>query len=366
MRGLAFALLALGCHSKVEAPPEDASPGDTVAADVAAGPPVLAFVGTVTGKVHVVDVTAMADRLTIAAGHSAIHGTAVMPDKVTIYTMNYGESRVDKRKLASDLSDAPVVLSIPVKAPPTFLTRSPDARFIATGATDSAMHGGVPVRFQGQEVATFIATETDAIVLALPLETPAAVLYAPDASRGYVLAQKSREIPVVDLKTLTVVETWVVAERTDNDFASGRGAVRASDGVVCVSNMEHHNVSCLDPKAPSEQWLLDSPELVPHDMSFDAVGRLWVQAADHRPDAGHEAEATTIASAVLVFDVEARTIVKELAWDYSIWHVKVGPNGRAYVSGSWGTVVIYDTTDFSLVAAVSLASGPEPVMSVDF
>jgi hypothetical protein len=409
---LATALLFMACSG-------DGDDGqDTQSSDVATDasswtwpdPPdeLLAFVTTVTGKVYVLDTKQGAVVNQVDAAPASIHGVAVMDGQRTIYVPTF--DGVDKIEFAADMTSFEVTKSFALSKSPLVLAVSPDQKTIVTGSSEPAFW----TAGEGDQFAVIISTDTDELVAELQFDSPARASFSPDSSHAYIIQQNSAEVPVVDLATATVTSTLVnkaleegypacealaaamTAEESctpgaqdlepdgctlcrcqaDNTWhcslvTPGHGAVRASDGLLCISNLSRESLTCMNPDDPDNQWVIDTPGEFPHDLHFDPVtGYLWYQAMARIPIAADEAGNTEIPCAVAIYNVDAGAEVHRLEWDYGIWHVSLAPDNRAYASGSFHTVVVYDRQTYEKIEEVRDDLGPvgapQPIMEIDF
>ena len=122
---------------------------------------------------------------------------------------------------------------------------------------------------------------------------------------------------------------------------------------------------------PENQWVIETPGDFPHDLHFDPVtGYLWFQSMQQIPVAADEQGNTEIPCAITVYNLDAGEVVKRLGWDYGLWHVSLAPDNKAYASGSFHTVVVYDRQTYEKVEEVRDGLGtvgaPQPIMEIDF
>jgi len=368
----------------------------------------FAFVTTVTGKVYVLDTKQGAVVNQVDAAPASIHGVAVMDGQRTIYVPTF--DGVDKIDFAADLTTFEVTKSFALSKSPLVLAVSPDQKTIVTGSSEPAFW----TAGEGEQFAAFIRTDTDELAAEMSFDSPARVSFSPDSSKAYVIQQNSAEVPVVDLETLTVSNTItnkaleegypacdalaasMTAEESctpgaqdlepegctlcrcqaDNTWhcslvTPGHGAVRASDGLLCISNLSRESLTCMNPDDPDNQWVVDTPGEFPHDLHFDPVtGYLWYQAMERIPIAADELGNTEIPCAVTVYDVDGGAVVQRMDWDNGLWHISLAPDNRAYASGSFHTVVVYDRQTYEKLEEIRDDLGPvdapQPIMEIDF
>ena len=371
-----------GCASTNEASPDagtdavasdaPAAPEEAVAADagtelgddVPPAPTVYGSVVTVTGKAIVFDPATLAVKISIPVTHTSMHGPGLRDAARVLWAPEPTKNRVDRIEIAKDWSTSTVETSIPLTAAPSFLEMSPDGKIVATGSATPVL--GVQGTATSNKAA-FIDADAKVLRAELPFDSPAHIQFAPDGSVAYVLQQKTGDIPVVDMKTFTVVDTLVNPGFKEGQTASGEGDVRPSDGYMCVANLTSSSVTCMDPKKPADAWIEKFSGEGPHDLCFDASGeRLWIQAAAGITSPGDEFGNTEVPTTIFVLDVASHARLNEIHWDFSFWHVATGPGGRMFVSASWGSLLAYDDTTYELVGSAKLGTGPQPLMTVDF
>jgi len=368
----------------------------------------LAFVTTVTGKVYVLNTKDGGVINQIDAAPASIHGVGVMEGQRTIYVPTF--EGVDKVSFSSDMTTFDVTKSFALQKPPLMLSLSPDRTMIATGSSEPAFWSVG----EGKQFASFMRTDTDELVGELEFDSPARISFSPDSKFAYVVQQNSSEIPVVNLETMSVEKTLnnkvleaafpecdaLAASMTAEDSCTpgaqelepegctlcrckadntwycslvtpGHGAVRSSDGLFCVVNLTRESITCMAPDDPESQWVIETPGDFPHDLHFDPVtGYLWFQSMQRIPIAADEQGNTEIPCAITVYNVETREVLKRMEWDYGLWHVSLAPDNKAYASGSFHTVVVYDRQTYEKVEEVRDGLGtvgaPQPIMEIDF
>ena len=359
---LCFAWMFAACAS------EGANPQDAVVPDAGgppAGGPRYAFICTVTGKLQVVDLQALSVISTVQLTYGSVHGVGVTKDRHVVYAPNPSFTRVDKLQFSEDMATAAVAKSFELKQAPQFGRMSPDARVMVTGSALPSMYPQTAAKGTN---AAFIRLDTDEIAAELTFDSPAHALFDPMSTKAYVLQQDTADVPVVDLGTFQVVATLIDEGHAKDKVAPGHGAVRTQDGLLCIAEFTGNKVNCLDPNDASKpQRAIEIAGELPHDLSFEPDGkRLWIGTTTGLPVPVSESTNPDIPAFLHVYDIDAGVEVDKVSWKYAMWHVHVAPNGRAYASGSWGTLVVFDVATRELVGELKVNAGPQPLMTVDF
>lgn len=352
------------------------------------------FVSLITGPTAVVDLCSCnkdgegrLERLSeIGQGHFITHGVGIDRRRGEMWYGNQGTNSVQRLGLAKDLLSYEIMAEISIPAGLSTIHRSPNGRYVATGASEPQM---VPEQIDefAKNRATFIDTGLNKIVGIVQSESPGAVFFSSDSTRAWIPDINHRQFVEVLIKDLALPETpinRVIKLPWPEDKLDLIGPAPFLDQSldyrwIAIPGLDAEKVFVYDTEADQggdnweAAWEYDTPGERPHQVAWTPdAKRLWLTTFTRWPSSGSESQNPSIPSYVHVIDAETHERVARFQWspdgrNTAVWHVEITPDGgHAWVSGSYGSIVGFNLDTFEPECAVSLNSGPRPAMTLDY
>ena len=351
------------------------------------------FVSLITGPVAIVDLCSCNrdgdGRLEaisqIGQGSMITHGVGVDHRRGEIWYGNQGSNSLQRLKLSRDLRTYEVLAQWTIAAGLSTIRRSPNGRYIATGAAEPQM---VPPGIDefAKNRAMFLDTGLNKLVGYVQTASPGSVFFSADSTVAWIPDINDRQVAEVHLGDLTMEAPGTPVHRLiplpwldDRENLVGPSPFldQTSDyRWIAVPGLDAERVWIFDVQSRWEMgWEYATPGERPHMAAWEPDGRrLWVVTFTRWPTAGGAAEASnpSIPAYIHVVDAETHERIARFQWspagkNTAVWHVEITPDaGRAWLSGSYGSIVGFDLDSFEPVCSVSLHSGPRPAMVLDY
>lgn len=347
------------------------------------------FVSLITGPTAVVDLCSCdrdgegrLERLgEIGQGHFITHGVGVDRQRGEIWYGNQGTNSVERLKLSGDLLTWEIDATVRIPAGLSTIHRSPNGRYVATGAAEPQM---VPEQLDefAKNRACFIDTGLNQLKGIVQTDSPGAVFFSADSSKAWIPDINHRQITEILTKDLALPNTPIhktIPLPWPDDASGPIGPAPFLDQTVdyqwiAVPGLDAERVWVFDVEADWEvSWEYPTPGEMPHMVAWEPDGkRLWVATFTRWPSPGSEDQNPSIPSYLHVVDALTHERIARFQWspegrNTAVWHIEITPDGEtAWASGSYGSIVGFDLKTFEPKCAVSLSSGPRPAMTLDY
>lgn len=331
----------------------------------------LGFVGTVTGKVHVVDLASMTDLTNFGGGHHNVHGVGPLPGQKVVWYGNSDTPSLEKYEMQNgDPSQWLLTKTVKASTTHSVLHISRSGNLIATADGSVKLDGSfqkVDPETTGKHVALF-DTKTEAYRGIIPVSTSFGVVVSDDGSLVYAGNWVENTITVIDANAVEVKDIWSLPMPKGTEWFGPSGLVLSRDGKqLAAGGWDGKVIHLLDTKSgaavavPTDgyaHWGAYSAD--DKTMYFSVFSKLPVQ--------GDELANVSVPSHVLVVDRATLKPLAKVEWSHFLGHVGI-PEGSSslLVTGAFGTLLRYDTATLQLTGQVQLYNGlPMPASIVSF
>ncbi len=346
--------------------------GGDVSTTEGGAPKNIAYVGTLTGNLHIVDVATMKDLSVIQSWPAGLptcincadnvpqHGSGILADKRTIYKVDPNHNLVKKFLVAPDGKSFKELKTFTFDTKPVFGTSSPDDKYYITTAMGSKDGKAISVAY-------VIDVKTDAIVATVTSDSFGRPLFDAQSTVAYLLPKTGGQIQVFDLKTLTVVQTIVNKAAEVGGMGGGPGSGMAmhaagwgrvgDDGVIYLPNAQQHNFTAIDPKNPDAQWSMEFADKMVHDAEPHG-GTIYVLGMNDTPEKPYEV--LDSGGWIYAVDIKTKTILNKISSPTRVGHLTFGTDGLLYSTNAYIALEARDPVSLAIVKQVKL----EPELDV--
>ncbi len=348
------------------------------------------FVSLITGPTAVVDLCSCnrdgdgrLERLSeVGQGHFITHGVGVDRRRGELWYGNQGTNSLQRLRLSADLLTYEVVAEQTIAAGLSTIRRSPNGRYVATGAAEPQM---VPPSFDefAKNRAMFLDTGLNSIEGIVQSPSPGAVFFSADSSKVWIPDINDRQVSEVHLSELAMKDTpihRVIPLPWPEDKAELIGPSPFLDQTldyrwIAIPGLDAELVWVFDVESDWEvSWQYETPGERPHMVAWAPDGkRLWVTTFTRWPTPlDGEPANPSIPAYIHVVDAQTHERIARFQWspagkNTAVWHVEITPDGgHAWVSGSYAAVIGFNLKTFEPECAVNLHAGPQPAMTLDY
>ncbi len=347
--------------------PVDASPTDSFSiADSSIVPTPaykLGFIGTVMGKVFIIDLATMKKLAYVGEGHYNVHGCGPTPGQKQVWYGNPDVPQIERFDMQGN--DPTNWLQAKTVPSPTQL----GAMAISAGGSVLLTCDGTVELYNsfqtqdpmntGKHVAVFdLKTETYRGVV--DVSPSFAVVPTADGSKTYVGTWSENKVQVLDNVTLKLTGSWPLPMTPGKKWGGPSGMTLSHDEkTLGIGGWDGNAAFFVDTTTGAAQAIPVGGTGIVHWAAFSPDDKMaYFSTFDYLPDQGNEANNVNVPSRIIYVDRTTNKIVKEVNWSHFVGHVGTAPGlDQIFVTASFGTVLRYDGTSGELTGQVQLYSG---------